>query len=361
MQVRRSVFLFIVIVAALIALILWHGRKPPVETPPTAAVATNTAPPVATTPSTPVTVPVHTNTPAAKAAAATTLPKPVEEGKNQRMREILAEANDVPIIFYGRLEDQFSNPVAGAEITGTTAINNGTQVGANRVVVTSDNNGFFQLNAGNGESLGIMPRKTGYAPATTGTEFNYSHLAAGYYVPDPNSPTVIKMWKLQGAEPLVGINQHYKLPYTSTPINFDLLAGKIVPEGGDIQLTVNRAAGVISGRNRLDWGVQVAAVNGGVMDSGGQERVTYAAPEDGYQPSMTFMFSTNAPYKWFGGFRQGFFVESRSGQVYSKVGLSFNINNAADGLMSVTFSGVANANGSRNWEGDGNTMKAVVQ
>jgi hypothetical protein len=86
------------------------------------------------------------------------------------------------------------------------------------------------------------------------------------------------------------------------------------------------------------------------MDSSGLERVTYSAPENGYQPSRTFMFSTNPPDKWFGGFNQGFFMTSRNGQVYSKVKLSFNINDAPDGLMSVTFNGVANTNGSRNWE-----------
>ena len=61
--------------------------------------------------------------------------------------------------------------------------------------------------------------------------------------PDPNSPTIVKMWKLQGAKPLVNIDQHYKLPYTSAPINFDLLTGKIVPDGGDIKLTVSRSPG----------------------------------------------------------------------------------------------------------------------
>jgi len=71
------------------------------------------------------------------------------------------------------------------------------------------------------------------------------------FVPDQNNPTVIKMWKLQGAEPLVNINQHYKLHYTNAPINFDLLAGKIVPAGGDIKLTVTRSPGIMSGRNRL--------------------------------------------------------------------------------------------------------------
>ena len=98
---------------------------------------------------------------------------------------------------------------------------------------------------------------------------------------------VIKMWKLQGAEPLVGLDHKYKLPYSAAPIYFDLLAGKVVPVGGDLKITVSRAPGVMSGRNRLDWGVQIEAVDGGLMDSAGQERTTYWAPADGYQPSIT--------------------------------------------------------------------------
>ena len=48
MKIRRSIFWFVVIVAVLIALVLWHGRKKPVETPPATAVETNAAPPAAT-------------------------------------------------------------------------------------------------------------------------------------------------------------------------------------------------------------------------------------------------------------------------------------------------------------------------
>ena len=92
------------------------------------------------------------------------------------------------------------------------------------------------------------------------------------------------------------------------------------------------------------------------MDSSGQEAVMYEAPDSGYQPSATFTFSTNAPYKWSGAFNTGFFIRSRNGQVYSKVGLSFRINSDPDEPMNITFSGVANTNGSRNWEGDPNTM-----
>ena len=42
----------------------------------------------------------------------------------------------------------------------------------------------------------------------------------------------------------------------------------------------------------------------------------------------------------------------------SKVGLSFRINSNPDDPMNITLSGVANTNGSRNWEGDPNMMQA---
>ena len=131
-------------------------------------------------------------------------------------------------------------------------------------------------------------------------------------------------------------------------MNVDLLTGQIVPSGGDLKIAVSRPPGVISGVNRQDWSVQIQAVDGGLIDSGDQAAVTYAAPQSGYQPSMTLAASTNGHGVEL--IQQTFFVQSRNGQVYSKLGLSFRINSDPDGLMTITFSGVANSNGSPNWE-----------
>jgi hypothetical protein len=56
-----------------------------------------------------------------------------------------------------------------------------------------------------------------------------------------------------------------------------------------------------------------------------------------------------------------FFVESRGGRVYSKLFVSININENPADPASVAFRGVANANSSRNWEGDPDTMNAASQ
>lgn len=344
MKIRGSIIWFILIVVVLIALMLWHTKKRPVETPPTASIETNTS--AANASSAPVGEPVHPNAPSAQAATNTAI---LSQNKGEQMKQGLAMLNDVPIAFYGRLEDQFGSAVFGAQITANVRIYNGVQSTVEHLTTVSDGNGMFQITGSKGEDIGIMPKKEGYVLATTSTYFKYSYMYADRFTSDPNNPTVIKMWKLQGAEPLVGINQNYKLHYTAAPINFDLLAGKIVPTGGDIKITVSRPTGEVSEHNPQDWGFEIAAVGGGLIETSGKESaITFVAPEDGYQSSDTVTASSNR--HGIGVIQQVFFAESRNGQIYSKFNLTLGINGTPDGFMYVTFNGVANTNSSRNWE-----------
>ncbi|MGH7990791.1 MAG: hypothetical protein ACREDS_11465, partial [Limisphaerales bacterium] len=92
MKMRRSIFWFIIIVmAALIVLVLWHGKKKPTETPTTTAVETNVVPPATAAPSAPVSAPVHMNTPPAQLATNAAMPS--NQTKGEPMKEGLAEMN----------------------------------------------------------------------------------------------------------------------------------------------------------------------------------------------------------------------------------------------------------------------------
>ena len=250
-------------------------------------------------------------------------------------------ANAEPQDFYGKIVDQHDEPLSGVNVTGNLMVMGGLGDGAkNQTLITqSDTNGLFQFTGVRGWRLGVSIKKQGYTSGLTNG-------ATG--ATNQNNREIFTMWKLQGAEPLVNINQRCKLHYTNAPINFDLLTGQIVSSGGDLKITVNRPPGVISGLNRQDWSVQIQVVDGGLIDSGGQEAVTYAAPESGYQPNITLAASANGHGLEL--IQQGLFVQSRNGQVYSKVGLSLRIDSDPDGLMNITLGGVANTNGSRNWE-----------
>jgi hypothetical protein len=279
--------------------------------------------------------------------------------KGDEIREGLAALNDVPIAFFGKLEDQYGKPVVGAEIAGSIRIYNGVESTNQRLATVSDASGLFQLKGEHGESLSMMPRKQGYVLASGGTEFKYSALYDGHQNPDPNNPVVIKMWKLKGAEPLVGIGKEYTLPFTGKPLFFDLLTGGVSDSGGDLKIVVTRTQGPFSKRNPGDWSIEVSPVNGGIMESDSATyRVTYEAPAEGYQ-SGDLVQMNHDNLAWFDNVQKVFFLSSRGGQVYSKFYLNFGINDDPNEPLWFQFKGVANANGSRNWEGAPDTMAAA--
>jgi hypothetical protein len=272
--------------------------------------------------------------------------------KAEIMLVTLATLNDEPIVFYGKLEDQFSNAVANATINFDVRVNNGVESTVHRGQVVSDAKGFFNISGYHGESLGVMPQQVGFAVATRSTFFKYSRMEENYHVPEPHNPVVVKVWKIQGDEPLVGISKQYKIHYTNAPICFDLIAGTIVTNGGDLRITVSRPPGIISGRNPQWWKVNFEVIDGGLIDSSGTERTTYFAPESGYQQSKTISSSDRLREGGTGGFHTGFYLKSRNGQVYAKLGVSFGINENPDDLMYFMFAGAANTNHSRNLEAE---------
>lgn len=345
MKIRRSLFWLTILVAAIIVLVLRQGGKKQMAVPPKVTTVTNTLPP----PSAVARSSAYTDEVMPKAANGAAPSNSPPEDKEQRTLGILSTYNDVPIDFYGRVEDQFGEVVVNAAITFSVRVYNGQESAVKRGQVMADGNGFFNITGYRGQELGLAAQKAGYVPATTGTLFKYSRLEDHPYVPDANNPTVIKMWKLQGAEPLVSIDQHYKLHYTSAPVSFDLLTGTIVQDGGDIKITVNRPDGIISGSNPQSWSFEIEASGGGLIDSAGQDAAIYEAPEEGYQPSETLTMSTN-DNTWYEAIHRTFFVKSRNGQMYSKFGVYFRINQNPDESMNINFAGIANTNGSRNWE-----------
>ena len=128
MKINRLNCLLIAIVVVLIALVFWHGKKQPVEMPPTTAAETNVAqPPAVNAKNAPVSAPGYTSTYIAQVPS--NVPTQPVESKDLQMREGLAAFNDVDIEFFGRLEDQFGNAVGNAQIKFEVPFNNGHSVG----------------------------------------------------------------------------------------------------------------------------------------------------------------------------------------------------------------------------------------
>jgi len=359
MKVRRSVLVAAVLVLVLTGLLVWRAsRRPRIP-----EVGVGAAPELSNErgPAGPPRYPVVAREPEGVAprtnlSADAGQSSAAARGKREDVPHLLSAYNDKQIVFYGKLEDQFGGPVGGAVVEFSVRYNNGYDLGVKRGQVVSDSGGFFTISGYTGESLTTNAKKLGYALASTNGAAKYSELYSPHdrAQPDPANPVVIKMWKLQGAEPLTSIGQSYRLPYNPAPMYFDLLAREMVASGGDVKITVSRAPGSISGGTRPGWSVRIEAVDGGLMDSAGREPITYSAPTEGYEPSIAVSFPPDA---WAGAFSRGFFAVSRGAKVFSKLSISFRINSEPDGFMYLSFGGVASTNGSRNWEGDPNTLR----
>jgi hypothetical protein len=346
MRSRPSIIIGeIAIMVALVALTLWLTKRPAKTTAGTPAPSDNV---------------FTTSTPPVEGTA-------VAVPRKSREAQIPASPSaegDAPIVFYGKLEDQAANPVAGAQITGTTIYHQGGTELTGRFLTASDADGSFKLDAGTGASLQLMPRKPGYALASTNIGGFYTRLKPEEQRqhPDPNNPVVIKMWKLQGAEPLASIDRKYQIHYTAnSPLCFDFIAGAMVPSGGDIKISIIRPPGFVSPRNPQDWRVEVDGIEGaqgGLMDvTPGQWRTTYWAPADGYQPGIVYLMSDSPPQEWSGNLDAALFCQTRSGGVYTKLNLKIGINSDPDDPVTIELHGIANTNGSCNWEGDPNTFQ----
>ncbi len=284
----------------------------------------------------------------ARQASVVTNGTPIE-AKEDRARTVLSELNDVPIIFYGTLQDQFGNPIAGAEIIGSVIIDNGVREGTEKVSAISDANGFFKLNGGNGESLGVMPRKEGYALTSTQTEFKYSHFyPESRHLPDARNPIVFKMWKLQGGERLIHFQFKARIPCNGESERFDLQTGRRVESGGDILIQVESPTKA-NAIEKYSWKAVLQPVDGGIIPYAARMESVFLAPEAGYETKFITGYQQDA-LPWSSRFNGSFYLKARNGGTYSKIDFGIVTDAVKDGSVPVMISGYINPAGSRNLE-----------
>lgn len=259
-------------------------------------------------------------------------------------------ANDADIFFYGRLQDQFSNAVVGATISFAVQYENAADRGVRRGQVTSDENGFFTISGYRGANLTLTPTAPGYVVATKETTFRYSQISPGFFVPDAKNPTIVRMWKRQGAERLIHFQAQVHAPLDGTPVSYDLQTGQRVQSGGDIVIRV-LSSPAPSFRDKYDWQVKVDAVNGGLIHSEDDFNEMFQAPDVGYQPEFETNYWKNAN-TWATTFNETFYLSSRNGNCYGKVAIEILSDIVKDGQVAVILNSYTDPTTSRNLEVD---------
>lgn len=354
MKIRPTIFLLCAIAVLVVILaIVWPWKKPlPVAEKTFATNLIRAAVPEQGSASSNLSIPNH-STPR-RQSESTDLFMKYQSGQISPQdygRELLDTQNDVPIVFYGKLEDQFANPVTSAEVKGVTSIHNSRTNGYANFMTMSDANGLFELDAGRGAVLSLFPQKTGYALATTGTEFKYSHMFnPDYFVCNSNNPVIIKMWKLRGAEHLIHFNVQTYIPIDGTPATFDLETGQRVTSGGDIIVADESPSSPHAGQT-YDWKAGIRAQNGGLALSQDDYGQMFQAPEASYDPELIFDYKKDTT-PWQNSVKGMYYFTSRGGEIYGKLTIDLSTYVVRDGGAYITLTGYLNPGGSRNLEID---------
>lgn len=271
-------------------------------------------------------------------------------GKGIAMAELMALQDNQSQDFYGKVLDQYGQPVVGADLTvyiNLTMGNGGTRR------TQTDANGFFQFTNIRGESLSVTPSKTGY-------QIDEAHLGLkGLNGPQtgPNKRETYNMWKLKGAEAMIhGQITSRKIIPDGRPFTIDFLKNQITEgtnEVGDICVEIQRPLKVLP-RQKFDWSFTMTAIDGGFIEVTNDDYLN-EAPESGYQPKYVMArYATNIlNYSTWQLYRtdRTFFVKSRGGQVYGHFNIKELEPDYRDGAaLQIEF--YANPAGSRNLEFD---------
>jgi hypothetical protein len=243
-----------------------------------------------------------------------------------------------PMDTYGKVVDQDGQPVAGATVHGYLEFEDKDK--EDKHDTTTDALGNFNFLGLHAKGLTLVVEKVGY-------EGSYRGRPSGY-VPDPNNPVVLQMWKLKGAEPMNHATLHAYIPCDGAVTRFDLLTGKKNPNGGLFVSLTRNPLSIIKGK-AFDWTLTLQITNGGFQAI--TNIYPNEAPADGYQSNMIFHYEANST-NWTPQIQPQLYFKGENGQVYGRMTLKV----MADFQPPPTLFDAeiyANPNGSRNLEFDG--------
>ncbi len=336
---NRTPYFFLVL-AVTAGLIGWWAWPPKAASPAaTPAKVEPPSPAAEPTPPPPVAAPAETPAVVHQTAA------PAVQARAQQFRQALDAENANPINYYGKVVDQYVEPVRGAKIVGNVLLNVGFERSRYETFTATTNDaGLFQFTNLHGVNLGLSITKSGYEIGRYDRASNGSDKGLHSTSSDR---VIFTMWKLGGAEPMVHTQLDSRVPYDGSAATFDLLAGK-KSSAGELRVALTRTpAQVKRGVDRFDWNVRLEMAGGGLAETA--DAYQYLAPDAGYQTALVFAQSKNDT-KWTQRLTKTFYLRTAKGQ-YGRVliDLTMDSERADTGISVETW---LTPSGSRNLEFD---------
>jgi hypothetical protein len=203
-----------------------------------------------------------------------------------------AAAHLTPILFYGKVVDQYGNPVPDAEVEYSG--NNLPWGGAARQQIKTDANGEFRITS-TGISLSVNVSKENYRsllrrsdispgvaderPVSSGTYPYAKQFAGVMHKPDKAHPVIFTLHKSGELEPLIiQPGKDLVMAKNGSPIRIELNPGnpKTV-----IELQCWTDDKIPNAERHYDWRFKMTVLNGGLEER--LDEIAFIAPHSGYE------------------------------------------------------------------------------
>ena len=217
MRPNKTILLALLVLIACLAIWFLSHRPPNPNAPQPVASETNQAGPL-------LDGAPATRVASVPSAHSGTVPLPQNnaapgEDRRKQMDEPLEKAHDrwrTPIEFYGKVVDENTNPVAGAQVNFDC--NDTSAEGTSFYHTQSDANGLFSIRGIRGMLLGVKVNKEGYYPYLPfGDNFYYAGRNQNF-VPNASSPVVFRLKKKGIAEPLIVLDRNFQISISGKPL-----------------------------------------------------------------------------------------------------------------------------------------------
>lgn len=317
MKKKRFVVLLLLVVLGAMTLLLWWRHARPV---PSASLASITPSPT-----------VQNSTPAASPAGpqpATTVQVPDVPGHKLTDQDKLnigkiAQAFSAPIVFYGKVEDQFGAPVSDASIEYSVAnryFGESTRVDGGK----SDEQGLFSKFGMAGAGVYVSVFKEGYYGNgnKSARSFGYG-TPSGEPPPSKEHPALFILQKMGPTEPLIKLETgSVVVPQDGTPYRLGLRRerGRLLPgmPNGDLQVELWSNYKKPPPHGRIyDWKCRISVPGGGLVERAGG--FDFEAPAESYHPVFEFNMPATTD-RWQPGFEKEFFLRLADG-CYARIRL----------------------------------------
>lgn len=236
--------------------------------------------------------------------------------KMEEDREAALEEWRTPIEFYGKVVDENTNVVGGAEVYFDC--NDTSAEGTSFYHTNTGQDGMFSISGIKGRGLNVKVSKDGYYSfAPSGLYFNYAGEAQNF-LPDAANPIVFHLKRKGVAARLIRFTKGFDTARDGAPTEVQLATAQAVPVGeGDIRVQCwTHDEGRKPGQH-YDWKCQITIPGGGLVLR--TDSLDFQAPANGYQPSdvIDMPADSNA---WTWDVKRNYFVRLADGN-YGRVSI----------------------------------------